>query len=117
MIPTDTGRYGESIAEQYLMNKGYRLLGRNVHMGRQELDLVMFDGETVVFVEVKTRKNADFGTPAEFVTPRKQRYLTMAAERYLQEHALGSAFARFDIVEVYLQDKRIRHLTDAFPAT
>lgn len=113
---TETGRFGEAFAEQYLIKKGYRTIGRNVHMGRQELDLVMLDGETVVFVEVKARKNAAFGTPAEFVTRTKQRNLTVAAERFLHRYGMDDRFARFDIVEIYLEEKRIRHLTDAFSA-
>ena len=82
-----------------------------------EIDLIARDGETLVFVEVKTRRT---GTPAEAVTPEKQRRLTLAALRFLKQHGLLEQRCRFDIVAIVWADDRgapvIEHIPDAFPA-
>lgn len=114
MTTKQVGDRGEKIAEAYLLARGYELLKRNYRAGRCELDLVMRQGETVVFVEVKARSGTAFGTPAEFVTKRKRRNLLFAAQAYLQEHGEMDAPARMDVVEVYLSGGRVRHIVNAF---
>ncbi|MEG1524035.1 MAG: YraN family protein [Clostridia bacterium] len=108
------GDYGEELALTYLMERGWILRGRNVRFGHKELDLVMQDGETIVFVEVKARSSDGYGTPAEFVNIRKQRNLIQAAQAYLIYEHLTHAFARFDVVEVYLPERRVVHIQGAF---
>lgn len=116
MSTTSIGRGGEARAEAYLKERGYQLLRRNYRSGAREIDLIMQVGCTVVFVEVKARSGTEYGTPAEFVTPAKQRLLTLAAQAYLQEMRLTDVPARFDVVEVYLGTDRIYHIENAFDA-
>ncbi len=108
------GDTGEQIAMQYLQQKGYRLLDRNYRAGHYELDLVMQQGETIVFVEVKARTNTSHGLPAEFVTAQKRRRTVLAAQTYLQRHGLLEARARIDVMEVYLPAGEVRHIENAF---
>lgn len=110
----DTGVRGERIAEAYLVQKGYAVLARNYRYGHKEIDLVLRDGETVVFTEVKARADASFGTPGAYVDRHKRQNLTVAAEAYLAQNGLTDSPARFDVVEIYLKEKRIRHIPDAF---
>ncbi len=114
MSTTDVGRRGEEIAKRLLEQKGYVTLAQNYRDGPREIDLVMQDGETVVFVEVKARSSSAFGTPGEFVTKNKQRLLTRAAQSYLFKRGLLDRPARFDVVEIYIGDKKIRHIPNAF---
>ncbi len=109
-----TGDYGERLAQRYLEARGYRLLAKNFRCGHRELDLVMRQSDAVVFVEVKTRANLTYGTPAEAVGARKRRNLLLAAQAYLMENNLADAPARFDVIEVYLPDGQIRHIVNAF---
>lgn len=109
------GARGEELALRYLQKKGYRLLERNLRVGRDELDLVMRDGAYIVFVEVKARTSTAFGLPCEAVGARKQAHMARAAAAYLQ--ALGEDLpARFDVVEVDLVTGEVRHIDNAFMA-
>ena len=110
----ENGAMGERIAETYLVQKGYALLARHYRSGHREIDLVMADGAATVFVEVKARSSAAFGAPAEYVDARKRKNLLLAAQAYLLENGLADGPARFDVIEVYLAEKRIRHIPDAF---
>ena len=74
MSAQSAGRRGERLALRYLRRRGYRLLQRNYRHGRHEIDLVMQDGDCLVFVEVKARSNIAFGTPAMAVGREKQRF-------------------------------------------
>jgi len=116
MSTTGVGRRGEAAAKRALEQKGYRALAQNFRDGPREIDLVMQDGETIVFVEVKARSSIAFGTPGEFVTKNKQRLLTMAAQSYLIQNDLLDRPARFDVVEIYLADNKLRHIENAFYA-
>lgn len=114
MSTTGVGRRGEAAAKRALEQKGYATLAQNFRDGPREIDLVMQDGETIVFVEVKARSSVAFGTPGEFVTKNKQRLLTMAAQSYLIQNDLLDRPARFDVVEIYLNDNKLRHIRNAF---
>jgi putative endonuclease len=112
------GSRGERAAARYLRGQGLRVLARNVRAGGGELDLIARDGDTLVFVEVKTRRGGD---PAEAVTPAKQATLTRAALAFLKRHRLLEQRCRFDVVAIVWDDARpgrprIQHLRDAFPA-
>ena len=76
------GQRGEAAAARYLRRRGYKVLARGGRIGPGELDLVMLDRETIVFVEVKTRQSHDAGHPAEAVDEHKQRQLTRLAVRF-----------------------------------
>lgn len=94
------GAAGESAAVDFLVNRGLRLLGRNVRAGRGELDAVFADGATVVVVEVKTRSSGVCGSGLEAVTPAKMRTLRRTAARWLDEEGVAWRDVRFDVVEV-----------------
>lgn len=109
------GKRGEQLALRYLRQKGYALLCRNYRYGHYEIDLVMQDGRYLVFVEVKARSDGErFGTPAMAVGREKQRCLLLAAQGYLLEHGCADMPARFDVVEVYLIERKIQHIVNAF---
>lgn len=114
MTAVSTGKAAEERALRYLKKRGYRLLSQNYRAGHHEIDLVMQQGGTIVFVEVRARKSVAFGTPAETVGAAKQRFLLMAADSYLMEQKKTDAPARFDVVEVFLNEDRISHIENAF---
>ena len=110
------GRRGERIAERYLRRNGYLILERNFRGAGAEIDLVAMDGETLVFVEVKTRRTAQAGMPQEAVNSYKQRHLRRAGEVYAQSRRAHDRPMRFDVVAI-LEDGSGRHLEllkDAF---
>lgn len=113
----ETGKLGERLAREYLEKQGYRILGAGVRTKFGELDIIARDGETVVFVEVKTRRGDEHGTPEDAVDRRKQQHLSACAHAYLYEHKLlGSPF-RIDIIAIELDEStrkaRLRHLKHA----
>ena len=112
MKTQDTGRLGEQAAARALQKAGYRLLAMNYRTRFGEIDLIVRDGGITVFVEVKTRRNADFAAAAEAVTPAKQERIRAAEQQWLAEK--GETPARFDVVEVYTAPRTIRHIKDAF---
>lgn len=96
-----SGEWGEAKAERFLVSRGYRILGRRIRFGsHDELDLVARRGETLVFVEVKTRANEDFGRPVSAVDRDKRRTLSRSAMKYLRRLREKPKFVRFDVVEV-----------------
>lgn len=99
------GDYGEGVAERLLVGQGMVLLDRNWRCREGEVDLVLRDGPTVVFCEVKTRRSAAHGHPVEAVTPAKAERLRRLAERWLEQHAMRRVDVRIDVVAV-LQDGR-----------
>lgn len=92
------GHAGEDVAAAVLQKVGFRLLDRNWRKGRLEIDLVCADGDTVVFVEVKTRQAQGMSDPADAVTPEKQRRLARAAQGWLAAHDAWRRPCRFDVV-------------------
>ncbi len=98
----ETGSYGERVAACFLRRQGYRILQRNFLARDGEIDLVCRCGEVLAFVEVRSRASADFGRPAETVTPPKEKALRQAAARYLALLNRTDVFYRFDVVEVML---------------
>ena len=101
------GRRGEEIAVAYLRRQGYRILARNWRCAAGELDIVAREGETLAFVEVRTRRGDRFGTPEESITPAKQAKLVELAQTYLQENGLTDQNWRIDVVAVEI-DRRGR---------
>ena len=107
------GREAEDAACNHLQQNGLTLLTRNYRSPWGEIDLVMDDRDTLVFVEVRYRRSNAFGTPAETVDRRKQARLQAAAGHYLLAHHADRA-CRFDVVAVSGRDARIEWLRDAF---
>ena len=98
---SEIGIWGEKEAEEVLKAGGYKILGRRVRIGdRDEIDLVARDGDVLVFVEVKTRRSADFGRPASAVDRDKRHTMSRAAVRYLKQTGCPKVNFRFDVVEV-----------------
>jgi len=108
------------MAAKALRRKGYRVLGCRVRVGtRDEIDIVARDRDSLVFVEVKTRRSENFGRPADSVDRSKRHALSRAAVRYVGKLRKRDVSFRFDVVEVVGEpgDKRptIRHIESAFP--
>lgn len=114
------GDFGELFAQRHLEKLGYRLIERGYTTRFGEIDLIMLDGDFVVFVEVKTRKNADFGEAREFVSAAKQKRCRTTAQIWLLDHESDELQPRFDVVEVYAPDgaqtrePRLIHIENAF---
>lgn len=100
------GRTGEELAFKLLKKKGYRILERNYKSPLGEIDIIAREGKTLVFVEVKTRSTADFGTAKWAVDSRKQRKVSMVALDYLKRRSLLEHPARFDVVAIDFDQER-----------
>lgn len=100
------------MAEQLLEGLGYRVLARNFSCRGGEIDLVCFDGDVLVFVEVRGRARVDHGLPEETVGWHKQRRIVRAAFAFLLRHKLGEPTCRFDVVGIDGSGARLHR--DAF---
>lgn len=110
-----TGRSGEEAAVSYLRRSGHQILETNWRFRKYEVDIIARSANTIVFVEVKTRKSGTFGEPEESVNRRKQGFLIAAAQQYLVQNNI-SLESRFDIVAVLKHNNSymVKHLPDAF---
>ncbi len=108
----ETGVQGELIAEEYLTKKGMICLERRYREKCGEIDLIMKDGEAIVFTEVKARFSAARGTGLMAVTPGKQKRIARAAMLYLMKHKAVRSAVRFDVVEINREG--IIHIPNAF---
>jgi putative endonuclease len=96
------GAFGERLAAAHLEAKGYRIRARNFRCREGEIDIVAQDGDTVVFVEVRTRRGNALGGPAESITATKQSRLAAVAMAYVQTLAEPPADQRIDVVAIQL---------------
>jgi putative endonuclease len=110
------GRRGEQVAARYLRRRGYLILARNYRAAGAEIDLVASEGQTLVFVEVKTRSGLLFGLPAEAVNDAKQARIRRAAEAYVLHRHVGEVPIRFDVVAMVGtgHNRRLELIRDAF---
>ena len=107
-----TGRMGEDLAAAFLVSKGYRILERGVHAGKMgELDIIALCKDTLVFVEVKTRRSLRYGSPEESVTATKLKKLQRAGEWYRKARRFSDLPYRLDVIAIELGDGEpvIRH--------
>lgn len=114
-----TGHDAEMTACDYLQRQGLKLVERNYLCKRGEIDLIMRDGQDMVFVEVRYRRNNHFGSSAESVDWRKQAKLLATAQHYLQQHPKAAQSAcRFDVVALTTENTQpvIDWIVDAFQA-
>lgn len=111
----ELGKEGEAEAAAYLQDKGYTILHRNWHAGRKELDIVAEKDKELVIVEVKTRRNEEFGNPEDAVTPRKIRNIVASADSYIKLFAIDLP-VRFDIITIVgiRPPFKIEHIEEAF---
>lgn len=110
-----TGRHGEDIAVSFLIGKGYQIIERNWHCVAGELDLIAADSDTLVFVEVRTRRGSRFGLAEESITAAKQARLIELAQTYLQEKAMPTPRWRIDVVAIRMGRGRpqVNHIENA----
>ncbi|MCG8605985.1 YraN family protein [bacterium] len=110
------GAAGEAAAIRHLQQKNYEILDRNYRWARGEIDIVAKQADTLVFVEVKTARGANFGSPETWVDERKQQQLGLVASHYLQEKEIEDTDCRFDVIAIRARgnDWQIRHIENAF---
>jgi putative endonuclease len=110
------GKIGEDLACQELQRRGYAILARRYRRRGGELDIVARDGQTIVFVEVKTREGCDFGEGAESVTRFKRRRMASVALDYMARNNLVERPCRFDVVSIEMGERapRIELYQNAF---
>jgi putative endonuclease len=111
------GARGERAAARYLRARGMRILVKGYRARRGEVDLIARDGDVLVFVEVKARRQ---GSPVEAVTPEKERRITLTALRFMRRYRIVEQRCRFDIVSIVWPDDHrppvIEHYRNAFDA-
>lgn len=111
------GAYGERCAVRHLVDAGLRVVERNWRSSAGEIDIIAWDGEVLIFCEVKTRRGTTFGTPYEAVNPAKARRLRRLAAQWLAAATLHPDEIRFDVVAVFVTGSgpaRVEHLKYAF---
>jgi putative endonuclease len=112
----ELGHWGEEVAADYLRRKGYTIVERDWQSGHYDIDIIAMDEDTLVFVEVKTRRNRMFTEPETAVNYQKIRNLRQAANHYVKYRHANEPI-RFDIVTVVGTQKdvpEINHIPDAF---
>ena len=112
MNKREFGAKGEDLACEYLIKNGYEIIDRNVHFSRFcEIDIIAKQKDTLVFVEVKTRKNNDFGTPLEAITKTKYNNIKTGVFSYINETPVKHKNFRIDVIGITLQPElKIVHL-------
>lgn len=112
------GTRGETLAAKHLRHAGYHIVGRNIRCGRHEIDIIARRGDTLVFVEVRTRADMDPVPPEDTVNAQKRRHILSAARWYISRHPEPDVYYRFDVVAVILPENGEPQVTwypDAFP--
>ena len=103
------------LAKEYLIKNKYNILETNFRTRIGEIDIIAKKNDIIVFVEVKSRKSLKFGMPYEAVDHRKMQKIIKVAQNYIVYRSRGDTQYRFDIVEVFLNEKnKINHIEDAF---
>ncbi|MBA7535350.1 hypothetical protein ES705_27603 [subsurface metagenome] len=114
-LHNEIGKRGELLAASYIQGKGYEIVESNWRYKHKEVDIIAYDGDELVIVEVKLRSTDYFGEPSEAVTKKKQGFLIEAAEAYL--YTIENApEVRFDIISIVTSGDGYKydHITDAF---
>jgi len=114
----DSGKFGEEIAERFLVSEGYEIIARNFKTRYGEIDLIAEEKGILVFVEVKARRSEEFGMPGDKVDRNKQRRISRMAVAYVHENNIRDRDCRFDIVEIHLGEGKqvlsVNLIRDAF---
>ncbi len=110
------GRRGEDLAHRYLQKKGLRVVARNYKPGGDsEIDIVARQGDLIVFVEVKSRSSAEFGSPDRAIDLEKQKHIVRAARAYVNRAAIEWNQVRFDTISIiFTNPPSVFHQQDAF---
>lgn len=107
------GRYGENLAAEFLRKKGYQIIGLGYRGPFGEIDIIACKGMTVAFVEVKTRQDYKYLPASAAVGEAKRRRLMLTARQWVDEHEFRGQLS-FDIIEIYVKSRQIRHIKNAF---
>ena len=114
-LKKEIGQNAEQQAERYLISKGLSPVARNVHFKTGELDLVMRDGEQLVFVEVRYRKNSAYGSAMESITTSKQQKLIRTALLYCQKNRISGPW-RIDVIAITAAAAGRKEVLDWIPS-
>ena len=106
------GIIGEKIAQDYLRKKGYEILETNFYTKRGEIDIIAQKDNYIIFTEVKTRTNLNYGTPAMAVNSNKKKHIKFVAKLFLALNRMKEHEIRFDVIEVLIMDGKcnINHI-------
>lgn len=96
------GSMGEQLAEKYLVNKNYYILAKNYHSTFGDIDIIASDGSSIVFVEVKTRTQNQFGTALDAITKNKLSKIVKTSQFYLSQRNMHGHPYRYDAIEIIL---------------
>lgn len=110
----EKGDFGEYIAYKYLIKNGAEILESKYKIKSGEVDIIAKVDNELVFIEVKSRCNMKFGTPAESVNYKKVKKIVGISEYYILKNNLYNIPIRFDVIEVYLNENKINHIVNAF---
>lgn len=110
----ERGNKGEELVCEKLVERGMKILARNVTERFAELDIVAWDVDTLVFIEVRTRRNDLLGHPAETVTEKKQKKIRRAAEAYLVKRRIAPCPVRFDVATIIWDSMQYDYFENAF---
>jgi putative endonuclease len=108
------GAMGEDIAKNYLIENEFTILEQNYRNKIGEIDLIAKKNNEIVFVEVKSRNNLNYGYPSEAVNMKKQFKILNTSKVYISSNKLNNSRLRYDVIEVYLKDNNINHIENAF---
>ena len=108
----ELGKIGEELAVEYLEKNKYQIIKRNFYCRQGEIDIIAKDKEEIVFIEVNTRSNINFGKPSEAVNHIKQKHIYKSAKYYLYKTNSLDMLIRFDVIEVLIEEGRfnINHI-------
>lgn len=112
----EIGEFGENEACKYLAKLGYTIISRNFYTVRGEIDVIAIDKDEYVFFEVKTRTSRKFGAPVEAINKSKMNHIIKSSKYFIYKNGLEAKNIRFDIIEVYINDKNvfINHIKNVF---
>lgn len=102
------GKLGEDEATKYLEQNGYKILDRNFSCKRGEIDIIALEKEEIVFIEIKSRTNKEYGLPREAVTKQKINHILKTAEYYLYVRKLEKLPVRIDVIEIFIRNNTIK---------
>jgi len=110
------GKEGEKAAARYLIQNGYDVIKTNYRVAGSEVDIIAQKGDTLCFIEVKTRETDDYGQPEEFVDSRKRWRIIRAAKIFTGKKVYEDFYVRFDIISVINEngEHKINHIQHAF---
>ena len=114
MYDKNKGFEYEKIAKRYLFDKGYKVVEENFTCRLGEIDIIASKGGRLHFIEVKGRKNIDFGYPREAVTIQKQKRIIRAAKYYFMIQGSDDVLCQFDVLEIIVENNEINHIENAF---